>query len=141
MSARSKSREYALQMLFQWEMRNESPARVEAAFWRQSKAAPATREFANQLLEGAAGQASQIDALLERHSVDWRPARMPAVDRAILRLAIWELRSTGTPPKVAISEALELAKKFSSEESAAFINGVLDAIWKEEQGPAGVKPR
>jgi N utilization substance protein B len=132
MALRRKSREFAYQMLYQWEMRRETPALIEKGFWRGVKAAPATREFANQLLEGAVARATQIDALLERHATDWRLERMAAMDRAILRLAVGEMRATGTPPKVIINEALELAKKYSSEESVSFINGILDAILKEQ---------
>ena len=77
-------------------------------------------------------RAALIDALLEKHATDWKLDRMAAMDRAILRLAVGEFRATGTPPKVVINEALELAKKYSSEESVSFINGVLDAILKEQ---------
>ena len=84
------------------------------------------------MLEGAVARATLIDALLEKHATDWRLERMAAMDRAILRLAVGEMRATGTPPKVIINEALELAKKYSSEESVSFINGILDAILKEQ---------
>jgi N utilization substance protein B len=136
MAVRRKSREFAFQMLFQWEMRRESPAVIEKGFWRGMKAAASTREFANQLLEGAVARAVEIDKLVERHAKGWTLERMAAMDRAILRLAVGELRSTGTPPKVVINEAVELAKKFSSEDSAAFINGILDAILKESETAA-----
>ncbi|HLW99598.1 MAG TPA: transcription antitermination factor NusB [Candidatus Acidoferrales bacterium] len=136
MAVRRKSREFAFQMLFQWEMRRESPAVIEKGFWRGVKAAASTREFANQLLEGAVVRAGEIDKLVERHAKGWTLERMAAMDRAILRLAVGELRSTGTPPKVVINEAVELAKKFSSEDSAAFINGILDAILKESEAAA-----
>lgn len=136
MAVRRKSREFAFQMLFQWEMRRESPAVIEKGFWRGVKAAASTREFANQLLEGAVARAVEIDKLVERHAKGWTLERMAAMDRAILRLAVGELRSTGTPPKVVINEAVELAKKFSSEDSAAFINGILDAILKESETAA-----
>jgi transcription antitermination protein NusB len=132
MALRRKSREFAYQMLYQWEMRHESPAEIEAGFWRGVKAAPGTREFANELLEASVARAALIDALLEKHATDWKLDRMAAMDRAILRLAVGEFRATGTPPKVVINEALELAKKYSSEESVSFINGVLDAILKEQ---------
>jgi len=117
-------------------MRRESPAVIEKGFWRGVKAAASTREFATQLLEGAVARAGEIDKLVERHARGWTLERMAAMDRAILRLAVGELRSTGTPPKVVINEAVELAKKFSSEDSAAFINGILDAILKESEAAA-----
>jgi transcription antitermination protein NusB len=132
MALRRKSREFAYQMLYQWEMRGIAPAKIEAGFWRGVKSAAPTREFANQLLEAAVARAEQIDALVERHCVDWKFDRIAAMDRAILRLAVGELTTTGTPPKVIVNEALELAKKYSSEESVPFINGVLDAIIKEQ---------
>lgn len=130
MSLRHKSREFALQMLFQWEMSRQDPARLEKTFWKSARAAASTREFANQLFEGAAADIPVLEELIARHSEHWRTDRMAAIDRAILHLAAYELRSTGTPPKVVIDEALELAKEFSSEEAASFINGILDAIHK-----------
>ncbi len=138
MALRRKSREFALQMIFQWEMRRDSPANIAVGFWRNARAAAPTREFAMHLFESAAAQADQVDALLARHATDWRVDRMAAIDRAILRLAVAELRSTGTPPKVVINEALEIAKKFSTEEAVPFINGVLDAIRKELDAGARV---
>jgi N utilization substance protein B len=131
MALRRKSREFALQMIFQWEMRRDSPARTAASFWRSARAAAPTREFAVQLFEAAAAQAELVDTLLARHATDWRVDRMSAIDRAILRLAVAELRTTGTPPEVVINEALEITKKFSTEEAVPFINGILDAIRKE----------
>ncbi len=130
MSLRKKSREFALQMLFQWEMVKQDPSRIEDGFWKNVKAQPSTREFANQLFENAAARAAEIDPIISTHARNWRIERMPAIDRAILRLAITELRTAGTPHKVVINEALELAKKFSSEDAAPFINGILDAVVK-----------
>ncbi len=130
MSLRQKSREYALQMLFQWEMGKQEPPRIEEGFWKNVRAQKSTREFANQLFENAAARAAEIDPIISTHAKNWRIERMPAIDRAILRLSITELRTVGTPAKVVINEALELAKKFSSEEAAPFINGILDAALK-----------
>jgi N utilization substance protein B len=130
MTLRRKSREFALQMLFQWEMGQQEPARIEANFWKNARAEKKTRAFANQLFEGTVAEVAALDELLARHTEHWRTERMAAVDRNILRLATYELRSTDTPAKVVLDEAVELAKKFSSEESAPFINGVLDAIAK-----------
>lgn len=130
---RKKAREFALQMLFQWEMRHEPVAKIEKSFWREVHATPTNREFANHILEGAAGISAEIDAQLQKFSKEWRVERLAAVDRAILRLAVWELRGMGTPPAVIINEAVELAKKFSGEDSAGFINGILAAILKQEQ--------
>ena len=133
MPLRRKAREFALQMLFQWEIGREAPARVEAGFWKNARAEKITRTFANQLFEGAVAESAAVDELITRHATNWRLDRMAAIDRAVLRLAVAELRSGSSPPKVVINEALELAKKFSSEEAAPFINGILDAIHKSGQ--------
>ena len=137
MALRRKSREYALQMLFQWELGGQEPPRIALGFWKNARATPATREFANQLFEGAAAQSAPLDELLTRHSEHWRLERMAAIDRAILRLAAYELRAGTAPPKVVINEAVELAKKFSSAEAAAFVNGILDAILQSEGNSSG----
>jgi transcription antitermination protein NusB len=133
MSLRRKSREFALQMLFQWEMGKQDPAKVENGFWANVGAQKSTRLFANQLFENTAARAAALDELISTHARNWRIERISAIDRAILRLAIAELRTAGTPPKVVLNEALELAKKFSSEEAAPFINGILDAVLKAEK--------
>jgi transcription antitermination protein NusB len=130
MTLRHKSREFALQMLFEWDMTRQEPARVEKLFWKSARAAISTRAFADQLFEGSVARAGETDELVERVADHWRLERLAAVDRSILRLAIYELRSGNTPPKVVIVEALELAKKFSSAEAPAFLNGILDAAFK-----------
>jgi N utilization substance protein B len=127
---RRKSREFALQMLFEWDMTRQEPTRVEKLFWKSAPAADQTRKFANQLLEGAVAQADSNDQLVSRLSENWKLDRLATVDRNILRLAIYELRAGTAPVKVVIDEALELAKKFSSEGAPAFLNGVLDAAAK-----------
>ena len=123
-------------MLFQWEMGKQEPSKVEEGFWKNVSAQKSTLEFANQLFENAAARAAEIDPIISTHATNWRIERMPAIDRAILRLAIAELQTTGTPAKVVINEALELAKKFSSEDAAPFINGILDAALKSLSGKA-----
>ena len=133
MSLRRKSREYALQMLFQWEMGKQEPSRIEDGFWKIASAQKSTRDFANQLFENAAARAGELDPIISSHAQNWRIERIAAIDRTILRLALAELRTTGTPAKVVIDEAVELAKKFSSEDASAFINGILDAAVKSEK--------
>ena len=130
MTLRRKSREFALQMLFEWDMTRQEPARVEKLFWKSARASESTRKFADELFEGAVAQAGAIDQLVEKLAENWRLDRLAAVDRSILRLAIYELRFGTAPPKVVIDEALELAKKFSSAEAPAFLNGILDAAYK-----------
>jgi N utilization substance protein B len=131
MTLRRKSREFALQMLFEWDMAHQKPARIKQNFWKLARAAESTRKFADQLFEGAVTEATSSDKLVEKLSENWRLDRIATVDRNILRLAIYELRFGTAPPKVVINEALELAKKFSSADSPAFLNGVLDAAFKK----------
>lgn len=128
MSLRHKSREFALQMMFQWEIGHQEPSRLEDGFWRIARAEKTTKEFANRLFEGAVTSAAELDALVAAKTENWRPERIAVIDRAILRLAAYELREGKTPPKVVLNESIELAKTFSSEEAAGFINGVLDAL-------------
>jgi transcription antitermination protein NusB len=129
-SLRTKSREFAMQMLFQWDMSQQDFSKLEVKFWKSAKAADKTRAFANKLFEGAAKDVTALDAIIVKHADNWRFERLAAIDRAILRLAIHEMNGTDTPPKVVLNEAVDLAKKFSSEESGAFVNGVLDAVHK-----------
>lgn len=118
-------------MLFQWDMARQDPARIEQHFWTTARAAEQTRKFAHELFEGTVAQADAADALVAEVSENWRLERLAAIDRSILRLAIYEFRFGTAPPKVAINEALELAKKFSSEYAPAFLNGILDAALKK----------
>jgi N utilization substance protein B len=138
MSLRHKARECALQMLFQWEIGHQEPSRIEDGFWRIARAEKTTRDFANQLFEGAVASAGELDALVAARADNWRPERMAVIDRAILRMAAYELRQAKTPPKVVLNEAIELAKKFSSEDAAGFVNGVLDGLLKALQKPKTV---
>ena len=136
MAARHRSREHALQILFQWDMRKQPVDESIAAFYgslysEENAVRPERDEFLEQLVRGTVEKSGEIDALISGHAEHWRIERMPAVDRNILRLAIYELRNTDTPPAVAIDEALELARRFSTEESVQFVNGVLDAVNKE----------
>jgi transcription antitermination protein NusB len=136
MASRHRSREHALQILFQWDMRKQPVDESIAAFYgslysEESPVEPERDEFLEQLVRGTVEKAGEIDALISSHAEHWRIERMPAVDRNILRLAIYEMRNTETPPAVVIDEALELARRFSTEESVQFVNGVLDAVHKE----------
>jgi N utilization substance protein B len=119
-----------MQMLFQWDMSRQDFAKLEVKFWKSAKAADKTRDFANELFEGTATDVAVLDALIVGHSDNWRFERMAAIDRAILRLAIYEMQQAQTPAKVVLNEAVDLAKKFSSEESGGFVNGILDSVRK-----------
>ena len=128
MAQRHKARQYALQMLFQWEVGRQEPQRIEEGFWRIARAEKSTKTFANDLFEGVVKHAPELDALVTEHTDNWRLERLALIDRAILRLGVYELRSGTTPRKVVVNEAVELAKTFSSEEAAGFVNGVLDSV-------------
>ena len=115
-------------MLFQWEIGRQEPLRIEDGFWRIARAEKTTRAFANDLFEGVVRNAAELDSLVSTHIENWRLERIALIDRAILRLGVHELRSGKTPRKVVVNEAVELAKTFSSEDAAGFVNGVLDSV-------------
>jgi transcription antitermination protein NusB len=139
MPSRRKSREFALQMLFQWEVGQHTPGKVLATFMPAHAGSDEVKEFARRLFEGTVGEIGTIDPLLRRHAENWKLERMAAVDRNILRLALYELlRHSETPPAVVINEALELARRFSTPDSVEFVNGVLDAVRKSlDRAPSG----
>ncbi len=99
--------------------------------------APEPDRFMERLVKGAMERAVEIDQRISAHSEHWRLDRMSAVDRNILRLAVYEMLEGSTPPAVVIDEALELARRFSGEDSVAFINGVLDAVYRSGVGRTG----
>ncbi len=158
MASRHRSRERALQILYQWEMRRrleesfeerrrEAPENPEAApapkpftvadaaeaYYRslgsEDDVAETARDpFAEELVHGVAAHRRELDELIAQHSAHWRLERMSAVDRNILRLAAYEMMHVGTPAPIVLDEALRLAERYSGEKAVAFINGVLDAI-------------
>ena len=128
---RHRARETALQLLYQWDVGRIGAGEIDDAvdlFWTVHSAPPPRRELALGLARGAVGALPEIDALIARHTDNWRSERLAVVDRLIMRLAVYELLFERTPPAVVINEALELAKTFSGERAVAFINGVLDAV-------------
>lgn len=131
MPSRRKAREFALQMLYQLEMSQMGADEVAPLFWRTHDTDAETRRFAERLFRGSSEQASRIDELIARHSRHWNLGRMAAVDRNVLRLAIWELMHRETPVAVVIDEAIEVARKYSGSESGEFVNGILDSVRKE----------
>ncbi len=135
MGTRRKSRELALQMLFQADLGKQTAADVRRTFWAERSAVEAdVRGFADDLFRVAVDRAGDIDKIIERHAAHWRMERMAAVDRNLLRTAVAEfLGFPATPRPVVINEALEIARKFSSPESVQFINGVLDSVAKDLQ--------
>lgn len=137
MPARHKSRQRALQVLFLWDQRKQPIDDAITAFYltlgsdeEDPKPIP-TDEFMEELARGTARRADEIDQKITAKSSNWRIERMATVDRNILRLAIYEIQVTATPPAVVIDEALELAREFAGDESVAFVNGVLDAVRRD----------
>jgi transcription antitermination protein NusB len=130
---RRKAREVALQFLYQLDLHSEDdPSRHGAEFWERHPVDADTRAFADALVRGTKTNQAKIDQVLAQFAEHWDLERMAVVDRNILRLAAYELLWTGeVPPKVAINEAIEIAKKFGTKESSRFINGVLDRVHKE----------
>ncbi|MCC6538955.1 MAG: transcription antitermination factor NusB [Bryobacterales bacterium] len=135
MPSRFKSRQQALQMLYLWDVRQQPMADVVRDFYgplsshEDDDDGPPERDgFGEHLAMGTVGQFGNLDEIITRHSQHWRIERMPVVDRNILRLAIFEMKTMATPSAVIIDQALELARRFSSEESIGFLNGVLDAV-------------
>jgi len=134
--ARHRARQQALQLLYQWDLRRTPLNEILTGYYEslliaeETPIRPRRDLFAEGLFAGAVKEIAAIDEQITRHAEHWKIQRMPSVDRNILRLAVYEMLHTETPAAVAIDEALELARRFSGEESVHFVNGVLDAIRK-----------
>jgi N utilization substance protein B len=130
---RRKARELALQFLYQLDLRSEEDvAQHLPEFWRRHPVDQEVQSFAEHLVRGTKLHQEKIDELIGQYTEHWDLERMAVVDRNILREGIFELLwMSEVPPKVVINEALEIAKKFSTEESSGFINGILDRVHKE----------
>ncbi len=148
MGSRRRARECALQMLFQYDLSQPSLDELFESYWNEltelkeehQEKVPA---FANRIVTGVISGLSDIDLIISRHAERWRISRMAAVDRNILRLAVYEfLHEPDTPRAVVINEALEIARRFSTPEATQFINGILDAIKREldETGTPPLRP-
>jgi N utilization substance protein B len=122
-----------MQVLFLWDAHNQEDQEMARQVVTDSGDEPALLEQVLTAAKGAWDQKQTTDRWIERVAPQWPTHRQPPVDRNLLRLAVWELTNTTTPPRVVIDEAIELAKHFSTEQSAAFVNGVMDAILKEHQ--------
>jgi transcription antitermination protein NusB len=133
MASRRRARQRALQILFLWDNRRPAVADAISQYYDTlySEEQPQRDPFVADLVRGTAENVQELDERISRHAEHWRIDRMPTVDRNILRLAVYEMTRGGTPAPVAIDEALELARKFSNEESVQFVNGVLDAVRRE----------
>jgi transcription antitermination protein NusB len=135
MGRRTKARECAFQMLYQWELTRAPMDELVESFWRLRSTTEATRARADELFRGTQAALAEIEAAIEEASTNWRPERMASVDRTVLRLGAYELlHEPETPAAVVLDEAVELAKRFGEGDSHAFVNGVLDAIRKRVRG-------
>ena len=121
-----------MQILFQADFDRETDLlEIKERFWDDHPADAETRAFADDLVEGTTARREEIDGLLRRISEHWSVSRMSPVDRNLIRSAIYELLYQETPSKVVINEAIEIAKRYGTEESGAFVNGILDRVAKE----------
>ena len=131
MGSRRKSRELALQMLFQYDLSGNDPEAIILTFDDLQKVKPAIRDFAIRIFLGTIRHREELDELIVKQADNWRLSRMAVVDRNIIRMSVYEfLHETDTPKLVIIDEAIEIAKKFGTEKSGQFINGILDGILK-----------
>lgn len=127
MGARTKARKRALDILFESEMRGLEPGGTLAE--RQERGEPPVGDYTVELVEGVGTHAAEIDQVIATYSTGWAIDRMPAVDRNILRIGVYELRhSEGVPTAVALSEAVSMARELSTDDSPAFINGILAKV-------------
>jgi N utilization substance protein B len=144
--ARHRARQQALQLLFQWDVRRTPLEDILRGYYssllisEDTVGKPRPDEFAEVLLRGVIEELPGIDERITRNAAHWRLERMPVVDRNVLRIAVYEMLRTDTPPAVVIDEALELARKFSGEESVHFVNGVLDAVRRELPAQTAATP-
>ncbi len=134
MGRRRKARELALQILFQLDSGQENLKEAVETFWFLHRHPREIKDFANRLVKGAQGNLKAIDQKIAHYAEHWEIKRMPTVDRNILRLGAYEiLYCPDIPVKVSLNEAVELAKKFSTEKSSQFVNALLDRIAHEKQ--------
>ena len=132
MKKRTRARELALQFLYQMDLRGADLLGEAKQFFRSEEDDRSAREFATQLVNGVAEHKDELDRAIRSVAQNWEIARMAVIDRNVLRMAAYELfHCPDIPPKVAINEAIELGKRFSTEQSGAFINGILDRIRKD----------
>lgn len=142
MGRRTKARECALQMIYQWEITKDPMTQVADRFWNLRSTTDATKEMAERLATGAREHVTQLDEAVARAAKNWRLSRIAGIDRAILRIGAYELfHEPQTPPSVIIDEAVEMAKRFSEAEAPSFVNGILDAIMREARGDVAPRPR
>tara|TARA_B100001142_G_C13942029_1_gene503610 strand:- start:42 stop:455 length:414 start_codon:yes stop_codon:yes gene_type:complete len=134
MGKRRTARELALKFLYQTEFNSNSPDSELNSFCDRANVSEEVQNFTQALIKNILFHKKEVDELLEKISANWAPDRMAVIDKNILRLGICELLFDPTaPPKVVINEAVEIAKKFGTEESPDFINGILDKVFKDSK--------
>jgi N utilization substance protein B len=132
MSRRSRAREVVLQVLYEDDLNSDrDPTRVDEFLRRRLNGADELIEFAQALLAGVRRNRGELDQLLAERAENWRLERMAVIDRNILRLAAYEMLFTDTPDRVAINEAVELAKRYGAKQSSQFVNGILDRLLRD----------
>lgn len=137
MGRRREGREAAVQFLYQADLNQESAEDLLTDFWKIREAKTGVREFATELVRGVIAHRQEIDVLIRAATANYEITRLAAVDRNILRVGIYEMHhAPDVPPVVAINEAIEIAKRFGSEESGRFVNGILDRIKLDLKRPA-----
>ncbi|MGD9896645.1 MAG: transcription antitermination factor NusB [Candidatus Methylacidiphilaceae bacterium] len=142
MSPRRMARVRAVQYLYQWELRQQPPSRQALEeFWALSPASASVRRFAEELILGAIDHVTSLDERIRQYLENWQIGRLAAVDRSILRVALYELfYRAEIPPVVSVNEAVEVAKQMGSEESGRFVNGVLDRALRDVNRPLRAVP-
>ena len=129
MRVESRARARVLQALYAWDMRDNQPLdRVATTIWDDLAISPLEREFAGKLIRVVIAKEQELELLIENVTTNWRIERIGAIERSVLRLAAAELSAGETPPRVVIQEAVRLAERYGSPQSAKFVNGVVDAI-------------
>ena len=132
MKKRRQSREFALQVLYQWDITRQDIYRTIGLIGECFSLEKGKDEFAERLILGVVEHVEKLDQLIEKYSENWRLERMPVIDRNILRIAAFELQYCDEiPPKVTLNEAIDLGKRYGTEDSGSFINGILDRIQNE----------
>ena len=137
MGGRHEARQWAVQFLFQRDFNEGDIESALAEFWRDKDSGDKARGFAEELIRGVEGRKDELDKLIRKYAEHWDVKRMGAVDRNVMRVALYEMtQRPDIPPVVSINEAVEIAKDLSGVESGKFVNGILDRACKEQDRPA-----
>lgn len=132
MGRRRKAREHTLKILFQLEFENSEDEKTLSQYWKNKKVPGEIKDYGNWLIQGISSHRATIDNLIQSVSEHWRVTRMALIDRNILRMAVFELLfEENIAPAIVINEAIEIARKYSGDDAATFVNGILDAVRKK----------